>query len=123
MAHFRAMADRSNFLRLSELVVALAGHRHVLVGASLVTASWCFVGALLHLPQEWFLLTNMVGTMMTLFLLLLMQHSQNRDMRAVQAKVDELIRSSDNARNHLIGAEQREAHEIEQMIKNSQADA
>ena len=36
-----------------------------------------------------------------------MQHSQNRDMHALQVKVDELIRSSEGARNDLIAVERR----------------
>jgi low affinity Fe/Cu permease len=73
----------------------------------------------LPLPDQWFLLSNVLETITTLFLLLLIQHSQNRDMHALQAKVDELVRSSDAARNHWIGVEQ---HEI-QMIGDRQADA
>lgn len=56
------------------------------------------------MPPEWFLLSNLLGSTITLFILLVMQHSQNRDMKASQFKVDELIRSSD-ARNHMIGIE------------------
>ncbi len=88
-----------------------------------MTASWCVFGMVLELPQEWFLLTNMLGTLITLFLLLLMQHSQNRDMRALHTKADELIRSTDNAKNQRIGADQRETDEVEEMARDRQIDA
>lgn len=88
-----------------------------------MTASWCVFGMVLQLPQEWFLLTNMLGTLITLFLLLLMQHSQNRDMRALHTKADELIRSTDNAKNQRIGADQRETDEVEEMARDRQIDA
>lgn len=95
----------------------------MLAAVVLAVASWCVFGLAMGLPDQWFLLSNVLGTMTTLFLLLLMQHSQNRDMHALQAKVDELIHSSDAARDHWIGVEQHEIHELEQMIEDRQADA
>ena len=59
----------------------------------------------------------MFGTLVSLFLLLIMQHSQNRDMAALQVKVDELIRSSE-AGNHMIGIERLEAEELERLAEN-----
>lgn len=88
----------------------------------MVTA-WCGAGLAFGLPSEWFLLSNLIGTLVTLLILLLMQHSQNRDMHALQVKVDELIRASATAGNHWIGVEAREAHEIEQMAADRQADS
>ena len=80
-----------------------------------VTVIWAILGTILGFPTQWFLLSNTIGTMVSLLILLLMQHSQNRDMRALQVKMDELIRSSATARNHLIGIEQREANDIEKL--------
>jgi low affinity Fe/Cu permease len=50
-----------------------------------------------------------------------MQHSQNRDMTALQVKVDELIRSN-GASNDLIAVE-RGGHELEAMVQDRRADA
>ncbi len=105
------------FLRLSETAVWLAGHRLVLAGAAALVTVWCAVGTALGLPREWHLISSMTGTLVTLFLLLIMQHSQNRDMAALQVKVDELIRSSP-ARNHMIGVERLEAEELARLADN-----
>jgi low affinity Fe/Cu permease len=72
-------------------------------------------------PSERYLVTDMLGTLTTVIVLLVMQHSQNRDMHALQGKVDELIRSSD-AGNHLIGVERLEVGELQQRIADRQAD-
>jgi low affinity Fe/Cu permease len=56
----------------------------------------------------------MVGTLIIFFILLLVQHSQNRDMTALHTKLDELIRSSE-AGNHWIAAEKKDADAIEGM--------
>ena len=118
--HFRFMKCDFNFLGMSETAVWLAGHRLVLAAAIILVAAWCVAGAALGLPARWFLLSNMFGTMLTLFILLLIQHSQNRDMRALQVKLDELIRSSD-AGDHMIGAERLEADELARMAEDRQA--
>jgi len=72
---------------------------------------WCGIGWTVGLPKQWYLISNMFGTLAVLFVLLVIQHSQNRDMHALQVKMDELIRSS-NAGNHMIGAERLEAEEL-----------
>jgi len=89
----------------------------MLAGVVVAAIGWCALGLAIGFPQGWFLSSNIGGTTLTLVLLLLKQHSQNRDMHALQAKVDELIRSSEVAGNHWIGAEQREVREIEQMVQ------
>jgi low affinity Fe/Cu permease len=53
-------------------------------------------------------LTGYVGVL----LLVILQNSTNRESSATQAKLDELIRVNAEARNELIGAEQREMEEI-----------
>ncbi|MBB5664969.1 low affinity Fe/Cu permease [Rhizobium leguminosarum] len=75
---------------------------------------WAAAGLSFSFPRQWFLLTNMMGTLIIFFILLLVQHSQNRDMVALQTKLNELIRSS-KAGNHWIAAEKKEAEAIEEM--------
>lgn len=111
---------RPLFLALSEAVVRVAGHRFTVAGAFALVTLWCAAGAIFGLPTEWFLLSNMIGTSAALFVLLIMQHSQNRDMAALQVKVDELIRSSE-AGNHMIGIERLEAEELSRLARERQA--
>lgn len=111
------MKIRAAFLNVSETAVWLAGHRLVLAGAAALVVVWCAVGFALGWPREWHFVSAMIGTLVTLFLLLIMQHSQNRDMAALQVKVDELIRSSE-AGNHMIGVERLEAEEFARLANN-----
>ena len=92
----------------------------MLFGVATLIVAWVCLGLALGWPTEWFVLSNMMGTSATLLLLLLMPHSQNRDMHALQAKVDELIRSSETAANDWIGSEKCEAHELAQMVADRQ---
>lgn len=57
-------------------------------------------------------ITNIAISIVSVLLLFVLQHSQNRDGLAIQIKLDELLRSS-NARNDLIGLDLRSEQDIE----------
>jgi low affinity Fe/Cu permease len=63
---------------------------------------------------------NLVISVITLMLLPLLQASQNRDGAAMQAKLDELIKVNTEARDALIGLENRSEEEIEQMRREGE---
>jgi low affinity Fe/Cu permease len=56
---------------------------------------------------------NLSISVLTLLILPILQASQNRDGAALQAKLDELIRVSADARDAMIGLENRSDDEIE----------
>lgn len=122
LLHSNEMKIDRLFLNMSEVAVALTGNRFALATAIALVAIWCIIGAGLDFPKKWFLLSNMFGTMATLFMMLLMQRSQNRDTHALHVKMDELIRSSE-ARNHMIGVERLEATELAKLATARQTDA
>lgn len=59
--------------------------------------------------------TNLAINVLTLLFLPILQATQNRDGAALQAKLDELIKVSADARNDLIGLEQKDEEEIEEL--------
>lgn len=58
---------------------------------------------------------NISISILTLLLLPILQATQNRDGAALQAKIDELIKASKDARDDLIGLEKREEEDIEKL--------
>lgn len=58
---------------------------------------------------------NLAISILTLLLLPILQATQNRDGAALQAKIDELIKVNHDARNPLIGLENRSEEEIERV--------
>lgn len=59
--------------------------------------------------------TNLAINVLTLLFLPILQATQNRDGAALQAKLDELINATAEARNTLIGVENRGEEEIEEL--------
>jgi low affinity Fe/Cu permease len=75
-----------------------------------VFALYC-MGWLLIDPQslDW----HSVATLATWFMTLVIQRAEHRDTQALQAKLDELLRANDKARNDMTAIDQEEPEEIE----------
>lgn len=81
------------------------------VGNPLTIPAGLFVVGALY-PIAGVDIANITISIVTFLLLPVLQHSQNRDGAAIQAKLDELIRAS-NARNSFIGLDQKDEDEIQ----------
>ena len=66
---------------------------------------------------------NLSISVVTLLLLPILQATQNRDGAALQAKIDELIKATTNARDDLIGLEKRDENEIESIRLHEELEA
>jgi len=63
-----------------------------------VVLLWAATGPLFHFSEDWQLVINTGTTIVTFLMVFLIQATQNRDSKAIQLKLDELVRSS-TARN------------------------
>jgi low affinity Fe/Cu permease len=82
---------------------------------------WLATGPLFGFSDAWQLVINTATNAITFLMVFVIQNSQNRDSAAIQAKLDELIRSS-TASKSLVGIESLTEKEIEE-IKAKRANA
>jgi low affinity Fe/Cu permease len=101
-----------NFTRFANWVAAASGHPIVFAGAAISVILWLATGPLFAYSDTWQLVMNTWTNVVTFLMVFVIQNSQNRDSSALQAKLDELIRSS-AARNSFVGIEQLTPEEIE----------
>ena len=83
----------------------------------MVIVAWAATGPLFHYSDTWQLVINTGTTIVTFLMVFLIQNAQNRDGSAIQAKLDELIRSS-HARNQFIGVEHLSQSELLALLKH-----
>ena len=106
------MLDRL-FTIVAGRIAALAGQPVAFIVAVLLIIGWGLTGPVFGFSDTWQLIVNTSTTIVTFLMVFLIQNSQNRDAAALQAKLDELIRAVEGARNEFIGIEHRSDTEIE----------
>ena len=90
-----------------------AGQPLTFITAAGVILVWAVTGPLFHYSDTWQLIINTGTTIVTFLMVFLIQNSQNRDGAAMQAKLDELLRAVDKAREQFIGIEHLTDQQIE----------
>ena len=97
----------TTFSRVAREVSDRSGRASTFLSAFLVVVVWGVTGPYFRYSDTWQLVINTGTTIVTFLMVFLIQNSQNRDNAAIQAKLDELIRSSD-ARDELMGIERKD---------------
>jgi low affinity Fe/Cu permease len=85
--------------------------------AILVIVLWAVSGPYFHYSDTWQLVVNTATTIITFLMVFLIQNTQNRDARAIHLKLDEVIRSTQRARNEMINIETLGDEELETMAR------
>jgi low affinity Fe/Cu permease len=93
------------FTLVANRTAAFIGRPVAFVFALATILIWASTGPLFSYSDTWQLVVNTSTTIITFLIVFLIQNSQNRDAAAIQAKLDELIRATSNARNEFIGIE------------------
>ena len=109
------------FTRVANTIAGFIGRPQAFIIAALLIIGWATTGPLFGFSDTWQLVVNTTTTIVTFLVVFHIQNSQNRDAAAIQAKLDELIRSVDSARNAFIGIEHLTDREVE-AIRNALED-
>lgn len=94
-----------DFDRLSRSVERGVGSPYAALAAVVAVVAWAVTGPYFDWSDTWQLVINTATTILTFLMVFVIQASQTRDTTALHAKLDELIRVIDPARNELIGIE------------------
>ena len=110
----KAIAKRSDwFGGLAARVSWWLGSKWGFAGAAAVIAVWAASGKLFHYSDTWQLVINTGTTIITFLMVFLIQNTQNRDARAINLKLDELIRAVDRAQNNMMNIERLSDAELD----------
>ena len=103
---FAAIASRSAYLM---------GHPAAFLISTALCLMWAATGPIFNYSDTWQLVINTGTTVLTFLAVFLIQNSQNRDGAAIQAKLDEILRSASDARSSFVGIEHFTDVEIAQI--------
>ena len=98
---------------------AILGSAWAFAVAVLIILIWIATGPAFHYSDTWQLIINTGTTIVTFLMVFLIQNTQNRDAKATQLKLDEIIRAVGGARNELVDLEncsEEDLKELEQQF-------
>jgi len=100
----KSLGERFN--EVADWLTIALGSFPALAGSVLLVVIWALTGPLFHYSDTWQLFINTTTTVVTFWMVFVIQNSANRAAKATQLKLDELIRAVAEARNEFIGLDQ-----------------
>jgi low affinity Fe/Cu permease len=114
-AEVRDRTVHVHFGRFAATASGWLGSTWAFLAAGLVVAVWAATGPLFHFSNRWATAISTGTAIATFLMVLLIQNTQNRDARAINLKLNELIRAADKARNQMIDIERLSDLELDEM--------
>ncbi len=93
------------FVRLARGAAAAVAHPVAFILAAVSVCLWAALGPMFGYSEAWQLVINTGTTILTFLMVFLLQNTQNREARAMQIKLDELLRAVKGARTELVDLE------------------
>lgn len=104
------------FRKIAAKISMLTGSAYAFLFAFLLVVTWAASGPLFNFSNTWQLVINTGTTIMTFLMVFLIQNTQNRDSKAMQLKLDELIRAT-TARDAFVDLEDLSDEELAALDK------
>jgi low affinity Fe/Cu permease len=101
------------FSDLACATARFAGKPTAFLTAAILVIVWALTGPLFGYSDTWQLVINTSTTIVTFLMVFLIQHTQNRDTLALQAKLAELIIAMHGAKNKMATIEDLSEEELE----------
>lgn len=105
------------FGRFSSAASTWLGSKWAFAGAMLIIVAWAASGPLFHFSDTWQLVINTGTTIVTFLMVFLIQNTQNRDARAINLKLDEVIRAIEGAGDDMMNIESLSDEELDAIEK------
>ncbi|MDQ0564431.1 low affinity Fe/Cu permease [Rhizobium mesoamericanum] len=109
-------AASKTFSKFATTLADLSGKPATFVLAVALVLAWAVSGPFFGYSETWQLVINTSTTIVTFLMVFVLQNSQNRDGKALQAKLDELILTS-QAQNKFVGIEKLDEQQLREMSK------
>jgi low affinity Fe/Cu permease len=112
-----SMLCKEGFRCVAQHIATVVGTPWAFTIAFLTVLGWGISGPLFHYSDTWQLVINTATTIITFLMVFIIQNTQNRDTRAIQLKLDELLRAVHGARTRLVALETLTDEELDDLEK------
>lgn len=105
------------FERFANRMTAFTGSSTAFLCALLIIILWAFTGPFFGYSETWQLVINTGTTIITFLMVFLIQKTQNKDSKAIQLKLNELLATSEKASNRMVDIEDLTEDELDKLHK------
>lgn len=103
------------FERFANAATTFTGSSTAFISALLIVIVWGISGPIFKYSETWQLVINTGTTIITFLMVFLIQKAQNKDGKAIQLKLNELIAAIDGASNRMINIEDLTEEELDRL--------
>ncbi|WP_374709952.1 MULTISPECIES: low affinity iron permease family protein [Chryseobacterium] len=107
--------NHSFFEKFSNWAVKFTGSPYAFMGAFIIVVIWAVTGPFFNYSETWQLVINTGTTIITFLMVFLIQKAQNKDSKAIQIKLNELIAAHEKASNRIVDIEDLTEEELDQL--------
>ncbi len=108
-----SQTKHSFFEKISNKITQWTGSSYAFGTAAGLILIWLISGPIFNYSDTWQLVINTGTTIITFLMVFLIQKSQNKDSKAIQLKLNELIAASRFASNHMVDIEGLDEEELD----------
>lgn len=110
-----ANSEKNIFEKFSNWATKFTGSASAFIGATAVVIIWAVSGPVFNYSETWQLVINTGTTIITFLMVFLIQKAQNKDSKAIQIKLNELIAANEKASNRIVDIEDLTEKELDQL--------
>ncbi|WP_114791031.1 low affinity iron permease family protein [Niabella yanshanensis] len=107
----------SGFEKLANKITCWTGSSLAFGLAAGAVVVWIITGPIFKFSDTWQLVINTGTTIITFLMVFLIQKTQNKDSKAIQLKLNELIAASRKASNRMVDIEDLDEEELDTLHK------
>lgn len=112
-----SIEKQSGFGKLANKITQWTGSSLAFGIAASLILLWIISGPIFHFSDTWQLVINTGTTIITFLMVFLIQKAQNKDSKAIQLKLNELIAASRHASNRMVDIEDLDETELDTLRK------
>lgn len=118
MINSKTNIKKNNFFeKFANAATKFTGSSFAFIAATLIVLIWAVTGPVFHYSETWQLVINTGTTIITFLMVFLIQKAQNKDGKAIQLKLNELIAAQQGASNRMVDIEDLSEQELDQLHK------